>query len=231
VRARALTMVGVEPRGRLRPGRVEPWGAASSRVSGSRSPLRTSSGSRRSSCSTPPPRRWPTRSRRARRISVTGSAERTALFARNRHRRERPRARPPGAVRGPLLSRVGTAATLAILPAVTGSGFSCSRPARARHARRVPGGEAGDPVRARAAGARDALHDDRPSAKYKAKSFIDTVVFRGGDAASIWSYSGSWDSAFRARDLDASARSASAGSRLRTRSPRAVCVSRCGGVA
>ena len=25
-------------------------------------------------------------------------------------------------------------------------------------------------------------------AKYKAKSFMDTVVFRGGDAASIWAY-------------------------------------------
>ncbi|HUC43303.1 MAG TPA: hypothetical protein VMR65_04625, partial [Candidatus Sulfotelmatobacter sp.] len=24
--------------------------------------------------------------------------------------------------------------------------------------------------------------------KYKAKSFIDTVVFRGGDAASLWAY-------------------------------------------
>ena len=24
--------------------------------------------------------------------------------------------------------------------------------------------------------------------KYKAKSFIDTVVFRGGDAAAIWAY-------------------------------------------
>jgi ATP:ADP antiporter, AAA family len=27
-----------------------------------------------------------------------------------------------------------------------------------------------------------------PEEKYKAKSFIDTVVFRGGDAASIWAY-------------------------------------------
>jgi len=27
-----------------------------------------------------------------------------------------------------------------------------------------------------------------PEEKYKAKAFIDTIVFRGGDAAAIWAY-------------------------------------------
>jgi len=39
--------------------------------------------------------------------------------------------------------------------------------------------------------AREVLYTVLPrEAKYKAKSFIDTVVFRGGDAASAWAHAG-----------------------------------------
>ncbi len=92
---------------------------------------------------------------------------------------------------GRLIEKLGLAAALALLPALALAGFAAMAfaPVLAvllvfQVARR-----AADYAIARPA--REMLFTvlDR-DAKYKSKNFIDTVVFRGGDAASGWLYSG-----------------------------------------
>ncbi|WP_437673219.1 NTP/NDP exchange transporter [Sorangium sp. So ce131] len=94
-------------------------------------------------------------------------------------------------VTGRLMTRVGLGVALAVVPVVTGVGFAAL---------------AAQPTLwmiAAFQGLRRAIHYavDRPAReilftvvareeKYKAKSFIDTVAFRGGDAASAWTLSG-----------------------------------------
>ncbi|KYF62555.1 MFS transporter [Sorangium cellulosum] len=94
-------------------------------------------------------------------------------------------------VTGRLMTRVGLGVALAVVPVVTGVGFAAL---------------AAQPtiwMIAAFQGLRRAIHYavDRPAReilftvvareeKYKAKSFIDTVAFRGGDAASAWVLSG-----------------------------------------
>ncbi|AUX36448.1 MULTISPECIES: NTP/NDP exchange transporter [Sorangium] len=94
-------------------------------------------------------------------------------------------------VTGRLMTRVGLGVALAVVPVVTGVGFLAlaARPTLSM----IAGFQ----------GLRRAIHYavDRPAReilftvvareeKYKAKSFIDTVAFRGGDAASAWALSG-----------------------------------------
>lgn len=95
------------------------------------------------------------------------------------------------AVAGRLLSRLGVGGTLALLPILTGVGFMLLAAA---------------PTLAVLAGfqvIRRALHHalDRPAReilftvagreeKYKSKSLIDTVLYRGGDAVSGWAHAG-----------------------------------------
>ncbi|WP_437568697.1 NTP/NDP exchange transporter [Sorangium sp. So ce542] len=94
-------------------------------------------------------------------------------------------------VTGRLMTRVGLGVALAVVPVVTGVGFLAlaARPTLS--------------MIAGLQGLRRAIHYavDRPAReilftvvareeKYKAKSFIDTVAFRGGDAASAWALSG-----------------------------------------
>ncbi|WP_437315276.1 NTP/NDP exchange transporter [Sorangium sp. So ce385] len=94
-------------------------------------------------------------------------------------------------VTGRLMTRVGLGVALAVVPVVTGVGFLAlaARPTLS--------------MIAGVQGLRRAIHYavDRPAReilftvvareeKYKAKSFIDTVAFRGGDAASAWALSG-----------------------------------------
>ncbi|WP_437810166.1 NTP/NDP exchange transporter [Sorangium sp. So ce1078] len=94
-------------------------------------------------------------------------------------------------VTGRLMTRVGLGVALAVVPVVTGAGFL------ALAAQPTLGMIAGFQ------GLRRAIHYavDRPAReilftvvareeKYKAKSFIDTVAFRGGDVASAWALSG-----------------------------------------
>ncbi|WP_437972531.1 MFS transporter [Sorangium sp. So ce260] len=94
-------------------------------------------------------------------------------------------------VTGRLMTRVGLGVALAVVPVVTGVGFL------ALAVRPTLGMIAGFQ------GLRRAIHYavDRPAReilftvvareeKYKAKSFIDTVAFRGGDVASAWALSG-----------------------------------------
>lgn len=122
--------------------------------------------------------------------SFADSAARTATFARIDLAVNVLAIALQGLVAGPMLARLGAGATIAVLPVVTGAGFLAlaSRP-----------GSLGTLVAFQVVrrGAQYGL--ERPAretlfttlgggAKYKAKSFMDTVVFRGGDAASIWAY-------------------------------------------
>ncbi len=94
-------------------------------------------------------------------------------------------------ITGRLLKRLGLAFSLGLLPVLSCGGFVAIALAP------------GVVLIALVQGMRRALHYavDRPSrevlftviepeAKYKAKSFIDTVVYRGGDALSGWGYQG-----------------------------------------
>jgi len=92
---------------------------------------------------------------------------------------------------GRIIKRLGLSFSLGLLPALTALGFFALSLAP------------GLWIIAAVSGVRRALHYavERPArevlftvvgpeAKYKAKSFIDTVVYRGGDTASSWAYQG-----------------------------------------
>jgi len=117
------------------------------------------------------------------------SAQRTALFARIDLAVNALALLIQGLAAGWILTSLGIGVALLVLPALTGAGFIALFA--------VPGLAtlvAFQVVR-RAAQyglerpAREVLYTVvNAEEKYKAKSFIDTVVFRGGDAASIWAY-------------------------------------------
>ncbi|MBZ5637842.1 MAG: MFS transporter [Acidobacteriia bacterium] len=123
--------------------------------------------------------------------SIRDSASRTALFANVDLAVNAVALVLQGVVAGRLLARGGLVIALAVLPVVTGAGYLAliASPGLATLI--------GFQVIRRAAQyglerpAREVLFTVvEPEAKYKAKNFIDTVVFRGGDALSVWAYTG-----------------------------------------
>ncbi len=92
---------------------------------------------------------------------------------------------------GRLMTRLGLAVALAVLPILSGLGFSALAIAPSLAVVAVLEGVRRAAQYAIERPAREVLYTVLPrEAKYKAKSFIDTVVFRGGDAASAWGHAG-----------------------------------------
>ncbi len=89
------------------------------------------------------------------------------------------------------MNRIGVALTLAILPAFSILGFAALAvwPTIGVIVR-VPSPAPGRQLRHRATGARGAVHRRPAEDRYKAKSFIDTVVYRLGDQVGAWSFTG-----------------------------------------
>jgi ATP:ADP antiporter, AAA family len=92
---------------------------------------------------------------------------------------------------GKLVEKLGVAVALALLPVLALAGFAAMAAAPVlavllvfQVARRAADYAVARPAREMLF---TVLHRD---AKYKSKNFIDTVVFRGGDAASGWLYGG-----------------------------------------
>jgi AAA family ATP:ADP antiporter len=121
--------------------------------------------------------------------SITDSAARTALFARIDFWVNIVALVSQTLVTGWVLTALGLLAALCVLPLVTAGGFVALAAS--------PGLAVFVAVQIFRRGLQYGL--ERPSRevlftavsaeeKYKAKSFIDTVVFRGGDAASLWAY-------------------------------------------
>ena len=121
--------------------------------------------------------------------TITDSSQRTALFARIDLAVSAIALVLQGLVTGWLLTALGIGAALLVLPTLTGVGFvallaspGLTTLVAFQVVRRAvqygierPG--------------REVLYTVvTAEEKYKAKSFIDTVVFRGGDAAAIWAY-------------------------------------------
>ena len=121
--------------------------------------------------------------------TVTDSSERTALFARIDLGVNAVALSFQGLFTGWVLTALGVAAALVVLPTITGLGFigllaapGLSTLVAFQVARRGLQYGLERP-------AREVLYTVvSPEEKYKAKAFIDTVVFRGGDAAAIWAY-------------------------------------------
>ena len=121
--------------------------------------------------------------------TIADSAARTALFAKIDLAVNAVALTAQGFVTGWVLTAVGLSVALCVLPAVTAAGFLGLALA--------PGLGTLVAVQVLRRGLQYGL--ERPSRevlytavtseeKYKAKAFIDTVVFRGGDAAAIWAY-------------------------------------------
>ena len=121
--------------------------------------------------------------------SVTDSSARTALFARIDLAVNALALTLQGFISGWILTALGVAVALVVLPTLTGVGFVAllAAPGLAtlvafQIVRRGVQYGLERP-------SREVLYTAvSPEEKYKAKSFIDTVVFRGGDAAAIWAY-------------------------------------------
>ncbi len=125
------------------------------------------------------------------RESVAGSAERTALFGAVDLAVNALTIGFQVLVTGRLLRAVGVAFTLALVPALLGLGFLALAlaPVLAVIVAVQVLRRAGDYALTRPA--RELLYVVLGrEEKYKAKSFLDTVVYRGGDAASAWAYAG-----------------------------------------
>jgi AAA family ATP:ADP antiporter len=94
-------------------------------------------------------------------------------------------------VAGRLMSGLGVGPLLALVPALTAAGFAALAAVPTVAMVAVFQGVRRAANYALARPAREVLFTvlDRED-KYKAKSFIDTVVYRGGDAASGWAFAG-----------------------------------------
>jgi AAA family ATP:ADP antiporter len=121
--------------------------------------------------------------------TVKDSSARTALFARIDLAVNALALIVQGLFAGWILTALGVAAALVVLPTITGAGFLALLAA--------PGLTTLVAFQVVRRGlqyglerpAREVLYTVvTPEEKYKAKAFIDTVVFRGGDAAAIWAY-------------------------------------------
>jgi ATP:ADP antiporter, AAA family len=121
--------------------------------------------------------------------SIKDSAARTALFARIDLWVNVVALIAQGLVTGTLLTVAGLGVALCILPFITAGGFVWLALA--------PGLATLMAVQIARRGlqyglerpSREVLYTVvSPEEKYKAKAFIDTVIFRGGDAASLWAY-------------------------------------------
>ena len=121
--------------------------------------------------------------------SIADSAARTALFAKIDFWVNLVSLAAQSGVTAWLLGAIGVGGALAILPIVTAGGFAALAG--------LPGLATLVAFQVVRRGLQYGV--ERPSRevlftvvdaeeKYKAKSFIDTVVFRGGDAASLWAY-------------------------------------------
>ncbi len=89
---------------------------------------------------------------------------------------------------GRIVKRLGVGLTLAILPLVSALGFGLLAVAPTIASVVVFGVLRGRQLRHRPAGARGAVHRAAAEDRYKAKAFIDTVVYRLGDQVGAWSY-------------------------------------------
>nr|WP_275939233.1 MFS transporter [Polyangium spumosum] len=125
------------------------------------------------------------------RRAAQGSAAQTALFAWNDTAVSVLSATLSFFLTGRLMTRLGLAAALAVLPVLSGLGFSALALYPSLAVVAVVEGLRRAAQYAIERPAREVLYTVLPrEAKYKAKSFIDTVVFRGGDAASAWAHAG-----------------------------------------
>lgn len=130
------------------------------------------------------------------RAAIEDSGERTALFATMDLATNAMALGVQAFVTGPLLSRWGLFAGLAVVPALSLVGFVAlaalpllALPALSvliafQVARRALHHAIERP-------AREVMFTSvEPTDRYKSKSFVDTVVYRGGDAASAWAHDG-----------------------------------------
>ncbi|MDI1478401.1 MFS transporter [Polyangium sp. y55x31] len=125
------------------------------------------------------------------RRAAQGSAAHTALFAWNDTAVNVLSAALSFFLTGRLMTRLGLAAALVVLPVLSGLGFSALAFYPSLVVVAVVEGLRRAAQYAIERPAREVLYTVLPrEAKYKAKSFIDTVVFRGGDAASAWAHAG-----------------------------------------
>ncbi|TKD03843.1 MFS transporter [Polyangium fumosum] len=125
------------------------------------------------------------------RRAAQDSAAHTALFAWNDTAVNVVSAALSLFLTGRLMTRLGLAAALAVLPVLSGLGFSALAVYPSLAVVAVVEGLRRAAQYAIERPAREVLYTVLPrEAKYKAKSFIDTVVFRGGDAVSAWAHAG-----------------------------------------